>query len=113
MGRFEVGDALDAAYQNDISSVEERVDDELAGELQYSEGLYEEFDPSKLRLNVNDYGEGTSGANYEEDPTDENEISDEELLDENETSDEKESVDEYELSDEEELMNDYEIRDEE
>ncbi|KAM3363512.1 hypothetical protein P3S68_018366 [Capsicum galapagoense] len=104
-------DALDVAYQNDISSVKERVDDELAGELQH-EGLYEEFDPSELRLNVHDYGEGTFGANDEEDPTDENEISEEELLDENETSDEEESMNEYETSNEGELMNDYETSDE-
>ena len=96
VGRFLVEDELDVAYQNDISSVEERVDDELAGELQHNEGLYEEFDPFKLRLNLYDYGEGTFGANDEEDLTDENEISEEELLDENETSDEEESMDEYE-----------------
>ncbi|KAM3282290.1 hypothetical protein P3S67_025935 [Capsicum chacoense] len=101
MGIDEVEDALDVVYQNDISSVEERVDDELAGELQHSEGLYEEFDPSGLFLNVNDYGEGTSGTNDEEDPTDKNEISKKELLDENETSDEEELMDEYESSDEE------------
>ncbi|KAM3238180.1 hypothetical protein P3L10_013210 [Capsicum annuum] len=112
MGRFKVEDALDVAYQNDISSVEERVDDELADDLQNRKGLYEEFNPSKIRLNVNDYGEGTSRANDEEDPNDENNISEEELLDENETSDEEESMDEYESSNEEELMNDYETSDE-
>ncbi|KAM3379227.1 hypothetical protein P3S68_011641 [Capsicum galapagoense] len=111
MGRAEVEDALNVAYLNDISSIKERVDDELVGELQHSKGLYEEFDPSKLCLNVNNYREGTSGANDEEDPTDENKISKEELLDENETSDEEESMDEYESSDEEELMNDYETSD--
>ncbi|KAM3251440.1 hypothetical protein P3L10_005510 [Capsicum annuum] len=111
VGRVVVKDALDVAYQNNISSVEERVDDELAGELQH-EGLYEEFDPSELRLNVHDYGDGTSGANDEEDPTDENEISEEELLDENETIDEEESINEYETSNEEEFMNDYETNDE-
>ncbi|KAM3397350.1 hypothetical protein P3S68_000862 [Capsicum galapagoense] len=112
MGRFEVEYALDIAYQNDISSVEERVDDELAGELRHNEGLFEEFDPSILRLIVNDYGEGIYVENDEKDPTNENEISEEELLDENETSDEEESMDEYKLSDEEELMNDYETSDE-
>ncbi|KAF3629651.1 putative late blight resistance protein -like protein R1B-23-like [Capsicum annuum] len=112
VGRVEAEDALNVAYQNDISSVKERMDDELAGMLQHNEGLYEEFDPSELRLIVNDYGEGKYGANDKEDPTDENEISEEELLDENETSDEKESMDEYESSDGEELMNDYETTDE-
>ncbi|KAM3216980.1 hypothetical protein P3L10_026423 [Capsicum annuum] len=112
VGRVEVEDRLDVAYQNDISSVEERVDDELAGELQHGEGLYEKFDPSELRLNVHDYGERTFGENDDEDPTDENEISEKELLDENETSDEEESMNEYESSDEEELMNDYETSDE-
>ncbi|KAM3360722.1 hypothetical protein P3S68_015576 [Capsicum galapagoense] len=112
MGRVEVEDTLDVAYQNDISSVEKRVDDELAGELQHSKGLYEKFDPSKLRLNVNNNGEGISGENNEKDPTDKNEISEEELLDENETSDEDQSMNEYESSDEEELMNEYETSDE-
>ncbi|KAM3287848.1 hypothetical protein P3S67_021278 [Capsicum chacoense] len=37
VGRVVVEDALDVAYQNDISSVEQRVNDELAGELQYNE----------------------------------------------------------------------------
>ena len=91
---------MDVAYKNDISSIEERVDDELADELQHNERPYKEFDPSKLRLNVHYYGEGTTGENDEEDPTDKNKISEKELLDENETSDE------------EELMNDYETRDE-
>ncbi|KAM3216626.1 hypothetical protein P3L10_026067 [Capsicum annuum] len=112
VGRVVVKDALDIAYQNDISSVEERVDDELAGELQHNEGLYKEFDPSKLRLNVHDYGEGTFGENDEKNLTDENKISEEELLDENETSDKEESMNEYETSDEEELMNDHETNDE-
>ena len=87
------------------------MDDELVGELHH-EVLYEEFDPFELRLNVHDYREGTSGANDEEDPTDENEISEEELLDENKISDEEESMNEYETSDEEELMNNYETSDE-
>ncbi|XP_059299092.1 uncharacterized protein LOC132051859 isoform X1 [Lycium ferocissimum] len=100
VGRVEVEDALDVAYQNDISSVEERVDDELAGELQHSEGLYEEFDPSELRLNLNDYGEGTSRANEEKDSADEYGTSKEELLDENETSDEEELMNEYESNEE-------------
>ncbi|KAM3233752.1 hypothetical protein P3L10_019111 [Capsicum annuum] len=112
MGRVGVEDALDVEFQNDISSVKERVDDELVGELQHNEGLYEEFDPSKHRLNVNDYGEGTSGANNKKDPTDKNKISEEELLDENETSEKEESMNEYESSDEEVLMNDYETSDE-
>ena len=54
----------------------------------------------------------TSRANDEEEPTDENNISEEELLDENETSYKEESMDEYESSNEEELMNDYETSDE-
>ena len=114
---------MDIAYQNDISSVEERVDNELASELQHSDGPYEEFDPSELRLSVNDYGEGTSGTNNEQDPIDENKISkedsldknetsEEELLDENETSDEEKSMNEYETSGEEELMNEYETSNE-
>ncbi|KAM3300988.1 hypothetical protein P3S67_015488 [Capsicum chacoense] len=111
MGRVEVEDALDIAYQNDISSIEEKVDDELVGELQHSEGLYGEFDSSYLRFNVNDYGDGTSGSNDEEDPTDENEISEKRSLDENETS-EEELLDDNETSDEEELMNNYETSDE-
>lgn len=102
VGRVILEDALDVVYQNDISSAEERVDDELAGELQHNEGLYEKFDPSELRLNVHDYEEGTSEANDEEDPTDENEKNEKDLLDENKTSEEEESMNEYETSDEEE-----------
>ncbi|KAM3238325.1 hypothetical protein P3L10_013356 [Capsicum annuum] len=112
MGRVKVEGALDVAYQNDISSVKERVDDKLAGELQHNEGLYEEFNLLELGLIVNDYGEEISGTNDKENSTDENEISEEELLDENEISDEEESMNEYESSDEEEFMNDYETSDE-
>lgn len=83
------------------------MDDELAGELQHSKGLYEEFNPSELRLNVGDYGQGTSRENEEENPCDENESGEEEFLDENETN-EEEFLDENEITDEEELMSDYE-----
>ncbi|XP_070036490.1 uncharacterized protein [Nicotiana tomentosiformis] len=59
-----------------IKIVETVVDDELADELQDSNGLYEEFNPSVLRSILTEHGEETS---------------DEELYDEenkNETSDE-------------------------
>jgi len=83
---------LDVAYQNNISSVETVVDDELADELQDSNGLYEEFDPSVLRSILTEHGERTSMENEDEDSIDEHETSeDEELYDEeneNETSDE-------------------------
>lgn len=99
MGRVEVEDALDVAYQNDISSsVEAIVDDELAGELQHSEGSYEEFDASVLNSNPTDYGEGSSGANEEECPTDEYEISEEESFEEDGTNDEEEFNSDYESS---------------
>ncbi|KAM3308784.1 hypothetical protein P3S67_010528 [Capsicum chacoense] len=111
MGRVEMEDMLDVAYQNDISSVGQRVDDELTGELQHSEGLYEEFVPSQLRLNVRDYGQGTSRENGEENPRDENESGEEEFLDENETS-EEEFLDENKITNEEELMSDYESSEE-
>ncbi|XP_047262651.1 uncharacterized protein LOC124885261 [Capsicum annuum] len=111
VGRVEVEDTLDVAYQNDISSDEQRVDDELAGELQHSKGLYEEFNPSELRLNVGDYGQGTSRENEEENPCDENESGEEEFLDENETN-EEEFLDENEITDEEELMSAYESNEE-
>ncbi|KAG5586003.1 hypothetical protein H5410_046437 [Solanum commersonii] len=95
-----VEDALDVAYQNDISSVEVMVDDELAGELQHSEGIYEEFDATVLQSDLNNYGEGTSRANEEESQTEEYETSDDELLEENEISDEEEFDSNYESNEE-------------
>ncbi|KAK6803428.1 hypothetical protein RDI58_001212 [Solanum bulbocastanum] len=97
VGRVEVEDALDVAYQNDISSVEAiLVDDELACELQHSEGIYEEFDVTILQSNPNNYGEGTSRANEEASQTDECVTSDEELLNKNEINDEEEFDNDYE-----------------
>ncbi|XP_049403003.1 uncharacterized protein LOC125866713 [Solanum stenotomum] len=100
VGRVEVEDALDVAYQNDIPSVEAMVDDELAGELQHSEGIYEEFDATILQSDLNNYGEGTSRANEDESQTDEYKTSDEELLEENEISDEEEFDSDYESNEE-------------
>ena len=70
VGRVEAQDALYVAYQNEISSVEAMVDDELAGELQHSERIYEKFDTTVLQSNLNNYGEGISRANEEESQTD-------------------------------------------
>ncbi|KAK6773754.1 hypothetical protein RDI58_028992 [Solanum bulbocastanum] len=100
MGRVEVEDALDVAYLNDISSVESTVNDELACELLHSEGIYEKFDATILQSNPNNYREGTSRANEEESKTDEYETSDEELLEENQISDEEEFPSDYESNEE-------------
>ncbi|KAG5591412.1 hypothetical protein H5410_041926, partial [Solanum commersonii] len=61
----------------------------ISGELRHSEGIYEEFDATIL-VDLNNYGEGTSRANEEESQTEEYETSDDELLEENEISDEEE-----------------------
>ncbi|XP_019240549.1 PREDICTED: uncharacterized protein LOC109220542 [Nicotiana attenuata] len=89
VGRVVVEDALDVAYQNDISNVESIVDDELADELQHNEGIYEEFDPSVL------------ATNEDEDRGVEHETSDEEgLQDESETGNDEDLDDYYEDTDE-------------
>lgn len=103
VGRVEVEDALDVAYQNDISSVQQIMDNELAYEL-HSEDIYEEVDPSTFpsKSVQQDYGVGTSMTNEEEDSANENETNEEEeFIDENETSEEDEVADENETSDEE------------
>uniref|UniRef100_A0A1U7YJY3 Uncharacterized protein LOC104248805 n=1 Tax=Nicotiana sylvestris TaxID=4096 RepID=A0A1U7YJY3_NICSY len=95
VGKVEVDDSLVVAYQNDISSVQQTVDNELEYEL-HSEGIYEEVD---LLVEQN-YGIGTFMANAEEDSGDENEfIEEEEFSDEIETSEEDETDDENVASD--------------
>ncbi|MCD9641147.1 hypothetical protein HAX54_027093 [Datura stramonium] len=98
VGRVEVEDALNVAYQNDISSIEAIVNDKLVGELQHNKGIYEEFDASVVNSNPTDLGEGSSGVNKEECQTDEYETSEKESFEEDETSDEKEFNNDYESS---------------
>ncbi|WMV09053.1 hypothetical protein MTR67_002438 [Solanum verrucosum] len=43
----------------------------VVGELQHSEGIYEEFDTTVLQSYLNNYGEGSSRVNEEESQTDE------------------------------------------
>ncbi|XP_019240729.1 PREDICTED: uncharacterized protein LOC109220717 [Nicotiana attenuata] len=89
VGRVVVEDALDVAYQNEISNVESIADDELADELQHNEGIYEEFDSSVLATNEDE----DRGVEHET-------INEEELLDESETGDDEDLDDYYEDSDE-------------
>lgn len=102
--RVEVEDAWDVAYQNDSSSVEAMVNDELTSELQHSESIYEEFDTSVLKSNPNDYREETFRSNEEESTTDEYKTSEEELLEESETSDKKEFDSDYESNEDDQLV---------
>ena len=90
MGRVEVENVLDVAYQNDDSStVHHTVDIELENDLEHPEHILEEVDMEEIT------NEGANATIHE----DEYEYEDE---DEDEYEDEDEDEDEYDDDDEEE-----------
>jgi len=74
VGRVEVENVLDVAYQNDISNVHQIVDDQLENDLEHPECILEEVDINEVTIIENEDEESTDEAQTSEDE----EFSDEE-----------------------------------
>ena len=68
VGRVEVENVLDVAYQNDTSSVNQMVDDQLENDLEHPQRILEEVDMEEITIIENE----------DEESPNENEISEEE-----------------------------------
>lgn len=79
VGRVEVENVLDVAYQNDISNVYQIVDDQLENDLEHPERILEEVDINEVTIIENEDEESTDEAQTSED---------EEFLDEEQYVDE-------------------------
>ena len=83
VGRIEVDNALDVAYQNDVTVVHQTVDTELENSLEHPQHILEEVDEDDVTIIENVEEESTDGpeTSDEEESSDENETSEDEWED--------------------------------